>query len=69
MNAFYLTLLIGLTLTPLTLTESCNGSQDEKKLEPPAAHNNIVLIGATGDLAQKYLWKGEKNACPLLPTK
>jgi hexose-6-phosphate dehydrogenase len=31
--------------------------KEEEKKEKPQ-HYNIILIGATGDLAQKYLWRG-----------
>ena len=39
------------------VTVACSSVSEEKK-GPPPSHINIVLVGATGDLAGKYLWKG-----------
>ena len=46
-------------LVSMVTGESCSGNNDEpKKMDPPPKHYNIILLGALGDLAQKYLWQG-----------
>ena len=58
----YIGSLLTLTLILLALTSiiqgQCNNNGDERPPSPPPAHTNIVLVGATGDLAKKYLWNG-----------
>ena len=41
----------------MVLAASVVSSESEK--EEPVEHYNIVLLGATGDLAAKYLWSGK----------
>ena len=48
-----------LTLTLSVLLACVTVATSTEKLPTPAPdHYNIVLFGATGDLAQKYLWRG-----------
>ena len=39
-------------------TVFADDDEGRKNKGPPPKHFNIVLIGATGDLAAKYLWRG-----------
>ena len=41
----------------MVLTSSATPDQPAP-VPPPPKHYNIILFGATGDLAQKYLWRG-----------
>ena len=50
-------LLICLSCLPgFLIAQSCNGGVEENIYQAPPRHTNIILIGATGDLARKYLW-------------
>ena len=61
MSVYKCSLLLICCITNIFAQECGYPNDDDIELQPPPKHTNIVLIGATGDLAKKYLWKSLFN--------